>query len=61
MAQALGLDVVAEGVETAEQAATLAALGCPFAQGFHFARPLTPEQALELVMGPRPWVAAVEP
>ena len=60
MGQALDLDVVAEGVETAEQAATLAALGCPFAQGFHFARPLTPEQALELVRGPVPWVPAAQ-
>ena len=58
MGQALDLDVVAEGVETAEQAATLASLGCPFAQGFHFARPLTPEQALELVRGPRPGAVA---
>jgi EAL domain-containing protein (putative c-di-GMP-specific phosphodiesterase class I) len=36
----LGLQTVAEGVETAEQAAALRAMGCPYAQGFLFARPL---------------------
>ena len=36
----LGLDIVAEGVETAEQAAVLAQLKCPLVQGFHFDQPL---------------------
>jgi diguanylate cyclase (GGDEF)-like protein/PAS domain S-box-containing protein len=36
---ALGVAVVAEGVENAATAARLAALGCPFAQGYHFGRP----------------------
>ena len=36
---ALELEVVAEGVETAEQAAETQALGCGFAQGYYFARP----------------------
>ena len=39
LAHALGLVVVAEGVETGEQAAHLRALGCDLAQGYHFARP----------------------
>ncbi|ADB53951.1 putative bifunctional diguanylate cyclase/phosphodiesterase [Conexibacter woesei] len=43
MADALGIDVVAEGVETDEQARLSQALGCSLAQGFHFARPDRPE------------------
>ncbi|MGH9019292.1 MAG: EAL domain-containing protein, partial [Acidimicrobiales bacterium] len=46
LAHALGLTVVAEGVETTAQAATLVALGCDRAQGFLFARP-QPASALE--------------
>ncbi|WP_045747157.1 putative bifunctional diguanylate cyclase/phosphodiesterase [Actinoplanes rectilineatus] len=40
LAKAVGLDLVAEGVETAEQAERLAHLGYRHAQGYHFARPL---------------------
>ncbi len=40
MAHALGLKVVAEGVETAEQAAILRELGCDMAQGYYFSRPV---------------------
>ncbi len=39
LAHALELKVVAEGVETAEQLAELAALGCDHAQGFYFSPP----------------------
>jgi len=39
LADALGLDVVAEGVETAEQAKILVELGCHRAQGFFYAKP----------------------
>jgi len=38
---AYALDVVAEGVETAAQAAALQALDCRYAQGFHFYRPMS--------------------
>lgn len=37
---ALSLNVVAEGIETAEEADVLRQLGCPLAQGYHFHRPL---------------------
>ncbi|MEZ5206489.1 MAG: EAL domain-containing protein [Acidimicrobiales bacterium] len=43
VAQRLGLQTVAEGVERAEQAEWLTALGCDLAQGFHFAPPLDAE------------------
>jgi diguanylate cyclase (GGDEF)-like protein len=43
LARALGLNTVAEGVETAQQADRLRALGYEVVQGFHFARPLSAE------------------
>ncbi|WP_280547655.1 EAL domain-containing protein [Halomonas sp. 11-S5] len=44
IAERLGLDVIAEGVETAEQLAFLKALGCPAYQGDYLSPPLTAEQ-----------------
>jgi diguanylate cyclase (GGDEF)-like protein len=41
LGEAYHLDVVAEGVETAAQAAALEALDCRFAQGFYFFRPMS--------------------
>ena len=49
LAQALGMRTVAEGIETAEQAQMLAALGCDYGQGYHFARPLEAEDAYALL------------
>ena len=43
LARSLGLASVAEGIETAEQAAALTAFGCEFGQGYHFARPVAAE------------------
>jgi diguanylate cyclase (GGDEF)-like protein/PAS domain S-box-containing protein len=39
MADALGLEVIAEGVETEAQAAAFRDLGCPLAQGYLFGKP----------------------
>jgi diguanylate cyclase (GGDEF)-like protein len=44
LARALGLDVVAEGVETDDQLHRLRLLGCGVVQGFLFGRPIPPEQ-----------------
>lgn len=51
IARALGLDVVAEGVEDAAQAAHLRALGCARAQGFLFARPMPAERVAAALRG----------
>ncbi|MCL6709418.1 EAL domain-containing protein [Pseudomonas sp. R2.Fl] len=46
LGQALTIEIVVEGVETAADAAALEALGCRIGQGYHFARPM-PEPALK--------------
>ena len=56
MAHALGLEVIAEGVETEEQLARLRVLGCGVAQGFLFSRPGSCERARQL--RPRPTLLA---
>jgi len=50
MGKALNLAVVAEGIETEEQAATLRELGCDFAQGFLYSPPL-PAEELDGLLG----------
>ena len=40
MGQSLGLQLVAEGVETADQARALEAMGCHYLQGYHISRPV---------------------
>ena len=69
LGRSLGLEVVAEGVETAEALAALTDLGCDLAQGYHLSPPAPPEaferwlrgrmasgpgHELTLVSGPRP-------
>jgi diguanylate cyclase (GGDEF)-like protein/PAS domain S-box-containing protein len=49
LAQHLGLDVVAEGVETIEQAILLKELRCKYAQGFFFSRPLAADDARKML------------
>lgn len=44
LSHGLGLEVVGEGVETAEQAETLNRMGCELAQGYYFAYPGTAKQ-----------------
>jgi EAL domain-containing protein (putative c-di-GMP-specific phosphodiesterase class I) len=52
LARVLGMDVVAEGIETVEQYHLLLKLGCRFGQGFLFARPMTVEAVSELLALP---------
>jgi CheY-like chemotaxis protein len=61
MAHALGLRVVAEGVETAQQRDLLIEAGCDFAQGYFFSRPLTADALESLLSSPdalRHWMPA---
>jgi EAL domain-containing protein (putative c-di-GMP-specific phosphodiesterase class I) len=56
MASGLGLDVVAEGVETAQAVSRLKSMGCAFGQGFYFARPGTAEEITPLLPDNQPVV-----
>jgi EAL domain-containing protein (putative c-di-GMP-specific phosphodiesterase class I) len=49
LANSLGLQCVAEGIEHAQQAAQLRAAGCGFGQGFYFAKPLGADEAVAVV------------
>jgi predicted signal transduction protein with EAL and GGDEF domain len=49
MARALSLDAIAEGVESEAQLSELRRLGCDFAQGHLFSRPLAPGKVTELL------------
>lgn len=75
LAHTLGMEVIAEGVETEQQAALLGELGCDMAQGYLFSKPLPPEAAAEFLAtkpmfdletlhgtpGPRaPWMVSLE-
>lgn len=47
LGESCGVTVVAEGVETALQAAQLQRLGCQFAQGYLFGRPAAADEIVE--------------
>jgi EAL domain-containing protein (putative c-di-GMP-specific phosphodiesterase class I) len=49
LAAILGIDVVAEGVETPTELDRVRAIGCPMAQGFLFSRPITAAEMLALL------------
>lgn len=51
LAQGLGLEVCAEGIETAESYALLRSLGCDEGQGYYIARPMAEAQFVEWIGG----------
>jgi diguanylate cyclase (GGDEF)-like protein/PAS domain S-box-containing protein len=55
MADGFGIGVIAEGVETADQADQLRRLRCPEGQGFWFARPVVPSDAERLIITTPEW------
>jgi diguanylate cyclase (GGDEF)-like protein/PAS domain S-box-containing protein len=54
LAQALGLETVAEGIEDSEQHRQLERFGCTYGQGFLFSRPQPPAAFDERLRGPKP-------
>jgi len=56
VSHSLGMTTVAEGVETAEQVATLQQIGADVAQGYFFARPMSASEAAKLATQDPPTV-----
>lgn len=56
LARQIGVAVVAEGVETPEQLARVRELGCEYAQGYLFSRPLPPAEMTALLRREPVWV-----
>jgi EAL domain-containing protein (putative c-di-GMP-specific phosphodiesterase class I) len=61
LAHNLGMEVVGEGVETAEHLDALEALGCELVQGFHLSSPLTAEAAAHLLLAEEGAAGSVDP
>ena len=59
LAAQLGLTVTAEGIETSAQHAQLRGLGCGYAQGYRFAKPLDAEAAGALIRRQPTWLPDV--
>ncbi|MGL5132588.1 MAG: EAL domain-containing protein [Planktothrix sp.] len=51
----MGMNVIAEGIETAQQLKKLRQLNCDFGQGYFFSTPLNPEQAFKLLRSSPQW------
>ena len=56
LAHAMGMQAIAEGVETTEQLARLRDIGCDQAQGYYFCKPLTSEAATALLADSPYWL-----
>jgi signal transduction histidine kinase len=61
VSRALGLSIVAEGVETDDQLVALRALGCDLAQGYLWSEPLSAGEAVRWLRSRRPEVVAGGP
>ena len=56
LGQNLGLDLIAEGVETGEQLTQLRTMGCNYGQGYYFSKPLDSEGATTLIATAPVWL-----
>lgn len=61
LAQSLGLNVVAEGIELVEQIEQLQRLGCQLGQGYWFSRPLDAASAEALIASNQHWTVNMDP
>jgi diguanylate cyclase (GGDEF)-like protein/PAS domain S-box-containing protein len=61
MAGTLGIEVVAEGIETTEQCALLTTMGCEYGQGFLLAKPMPWQDGLRLLGSSRPLTPGSQP
>lgn len=59
LSKSLGLKVVAEGIETREQCRRVMELGCDFAQGYWFSRPVSAVDATRILLERRAWLDEV--
>jgi diguanylate cyclase (GGDEF)-like protein/PAS domain S-box-containing protein len=59
LGDALSLRTIAEGVERPEQVAALATMGCSFAQGFYYSRPVPPAEITAMIQRGRVVTARV--
>ncbi len=55
LGRGLGMDIVAEGVETETEAVMMAELGCTELQGYYFSRPIDADAMTELLRVFQPW------
>lgn|GEM_PF-831314 len=55
LARNLGMNAIAEGIETAQQLNQLKQLGCEYGQGYWFAKPLPAQQATALIVKEPQW------
>ncbi len=60
LARQLKMEVIAEGIESLRQVRELQALGCHYAQGYYFSRPLSAASAASLLAERAPWADAFE-
>ncbi|MGB3135919.1 MAG: EAL domain-containing protein, partial [Nodosilinea sp.] len=61
LGQKLGMDLVAEGIETENQLKQLRTMGCRRGQGYLFAQPMGCDEATALLANPWPWAEASLP